>query len=92
VLNYDAAQRAYIVPATLSAPLQLTLEGSPEHSIYHPAFVLEGWTREAKVNVLRGATTEGLIRQGVIEDLSIKRVVIYLPIVAEGLVEITIDK
>jgi hypothetical protein len=92
VLNYDTAQRAYIVPATLAAPLQLTLEGSAEHPVYHPAFVLEGWTREAKVSVIRGAATDGLIRQGVVEDLSGRRLVIYLPLVAEDSVQINLDK
>ncbi len=92
MLNYDTAQRAYIVPAPVAAPLQLTLKGSAEHPVYHPAFVLEGWTREAKVTVIRGAAPDGLIRQGVVEDLSGRRLIIYLPVVAEDSVQIHIDE
>ena len=92
VLDYDAAQRAYIVPANLPMPLRLKLEGSADHPIYHPAFVMAGWTGEAKVTVLSGAKNEEPTRQGVVEDLSGKRLVIYLPIVAEDAVELKIER
>jgi hypothetical protein len=92
VLDYDAAQRAYIVPANLPMPLRLKLEGSADHPVYHPAFVMAGWTGEAKVAVLSGAKDEGTTRQGVVEDLSGKRLIIYLPIVAEDAVEIKIER
>jgi hypothetical protein len=60
--------------------------------VYHPAFVVAGWTGGAKVAVLSGAKDEGTTRQGVVEDLSGKRLVIYLPIVAEDAVEIKIER
>ena len=92
MLVYDAAQRAYLVPANLPTPLHLTLEGSAEHPVYHPAFVVDGWTSEGKVTVVRGAKIEGSVRQGVVEDLNSKRLVVYLPVVAENKVEIEIAK
>jgi hypothetical protein len=92
VYDYDAAQRAYLIPANLPMPLRLTLEGSADHPIYHPAFVVTGWTGEARVTVIRGAKSEGTARQGVVEDLNGRRLVVYLPIVAENAVEIKIER
>jgi hypothetical protein len=53
---------------------------------------MAGWTGEAKVTVLSGAKNEEPTRQGVVEDLSGKRLVIYLPIVAEDAVELKIER
>ncbi len=92
MLVYDAAQRAYLVPANLPTPLRLTIEGSAEHPIYHPAFVVDGWAGEAKVTVLQGAVAEGSVRQGVVEDLNDKRLIVYLPVTAENTIEIEIAK
>ncbi|NQT88637.1 LamG domain-containing protein, partial [bacterium] len=40
--GYDAGQRAYRLKAD-GGDLEMTLHGSAESPVYHPAFVIEGW-------------------------------------------------
>jgi len=81
---YDAAQRAYVLPAGDRRELRLTLHASAASPAVHPAFVVPGWQGPAALKVISGADSSVQPRYGYLDELSDSRLVIYLPITATG--------
>lgn len=83
---YDPAQRAYIFPADLRAPIRFSLHASKDHPVDHLAFVVPGWGGSAKLTVLRGAQPVQ-VQYGTVQELQGNRLILYIPVEAENDVE-----
>ncbi len=83
---YDPAQRAYVFPTGLSAPLRFSLRASKDHPAEHVAFIVPGWSGSAKLTVSGGAGPVQA-RYGTVQDLEGSRLILYVPIEAENDVE-----
>jgi hypothetical protein len=89
VVPYDAAQRAYVLPASDVRILRMTLRASTASPAVHPAFVVPGWRGPAKLHVVRGADSSVQARIGQVEDMKGSTLIVYLPITATG--EVTLE-
>lgn len=81
---YDAAQRAYVLPASDRRTLKMTLHASTRSPAVHPAFVVPGWQGPAELRVINGAESPVHARLGYLDELNDSRLVVYLPITATG--------
>ncbi len=81
---YDAAQRAYVLPATEARTIRMTLHASATSPAVHPAFVVPGWRGPAEMQVISGADSSMQARIGYLDELDGSRLVIYLPVTATG--------
>jgi hypothetical protein len=81
---YDAAQRAYVLPASDSRPLRLTLHANAANPAVHPAFVVPGWQGPAELKIVGGADPSVKADLGHLDGLTDSRLVVYLPITATG--------
>jgi hypothetical protein len=87
---YDAAQRAYVFPASRRRPLRFTLHANASSPAVHPAFVIPDWRGAAELKIISGADPSVKPEFGYLDGLSDSRLVIYLPITATGDVVIEI--
>jgi hypothetical protein len=92
LIPYDPAQRAWVVPAGLSAPLNLTFAGDGNHPIDNPAILVRGWTGAAKVIVSGNPQVSESVRQGSEQSLAGSDLIIYLPIVSEHTIGLSITQ
>jgi hypothetical protein len=84
VVPYDAAQRAYILPASDARALRMTLHASARSPAVHPAFVVPGWRGAAELKVVSGADSSPEASVGYLNELKGSSLVIYLPVTATG--------
>lgn len=82
-VEYDPAQRAFVVHRKPAAPqaLALTIAASTSSPLVNPAFVVENWSGPARVSVaINGKRAEVAARTGIESHLDGDSLVIYLPI------------
>ena len=91
VIQYDQAQRAYILPADLPPSIRLTLNATKEHPAKHFALVVPGWSDEARLTVLRGAKPIE-VQRGIVNSLEGGRLILYVPMEAENEVEFELSR
>jgi len=82
IVPYDAAQRAYLLPAGAARTLRMTLHATSASPAFHPAFVIPGWQGPAKMTVVSGADAPSIARTGSVEDMRGSTLIVYLPITA----------
>jgi hypothetical protein len=81
---YDAAQRAYILPASGTRALRMTLHASATSPVVHPAFVISGWRGAAELKVVSGADSSAQASIGYLNELKGSSLVVYVPLTATG--------
>jgi hypothetical protein len=84
IVPYDAAQRAYVLPAADARVLRMTLHASATSPVVHPAFVVSEWPEQnrALMQVISGADSSVRARVGYLSRLTGSSLVVYLPITA----------
>jgi hypothetical protein len=84
VAPYDAAQRAYILPAIDPRVLRMVLHASAMSPAVHPAFVVPGWRGGAELKVVSGSDSSAQARVGYLNELKGSSLIVYLPVAATG--------
>jgi hypothetical protein len=94
-IEYDPAQRAFVVHRTGTAPAAavLAIDASAAHPLVDPAFVIENWLGSARVSMtVNGRKTAASPRLGMEHHLEGDSLIVYLPLTATQPVQIRIDR
>ena len=94
-IEYDPAQRAYLVHGPRSrpqGPLTIRISSTSQRPLVHPAFIVDHWSKTASVRVdLEGKKADIPIRQGIEPHLDGDSLVVYLELDTTSPVAITIE-
>jgi Concanavalin A-like lectin/glucanases superfamily len=90
-IQYDPAQRAYVLKVVQPGSLQITLHGTQASPVFHPAIVIAGWTGGAKISVKGAAAGSPEPSIGHLDALNGSRLVVFLPVAASSDVDVTVS-
>jgi hypothetical protein len=91
--GYDRAERCYRLENTQSgaAPVEMTLKGSSESPVNDPAFVIKNWKSDGARILVNGKEIKGT-RVGINHKLGGDELMVFIPIMEKGPVNISIKK
>ncbi|MGA7523226.1 MAG: LamG domain-containing protein [Acidobacteriaceae bacterium] len=93
-IEYDPAQRAFVVHRTAAAPatMVLAIDASSTRPLVNPAFVIENWPESARVSVtVNGRKSVTSPRLGTEHHLEGDSLIVYLPVMETQPVQIRIE-
>jgi hypothetical protein len=94
-VNYDPAQRAFVVARSGQAPntpLTIQIDSSTERPLVNPAIVINGWDTQAKVRIsVDGKQSAAPVRFGIEHHLGGDNAVLYVEMNATRPVEIRVE-
>jgi hypothetical protein len=94
-VNYDPAQRAFVVARSGQAPntpITIQIDSSTERPLVNPAIVINGWNTQAKVRIsVDGKQSAAPVRFGIEHHLGGDNAVLYVEMNATRPVEIRVE-
>jgi len=90
-IHYDPTQRAFLLKVSEPKTLQITLHGTETNPVFHPAFVLAGWSGGARISVKGREAHSFEPSIGRVNQLDGSSLIVFLPVAASSDITVTIS-